>query len=372
MLAHAMMARAEIPTPALLLDLDRFERNIGRMAGHMKAAGKKLRPHAKTHKCPEIARRQIAAGAVGVCVAKVGEAEVMAAAGIRSLLITTEVVGPEKIGRLLRVLERAPETLAVVDHPDNVRELGEAVARAGRVLNVLVDVDLGARRTGVQPGEPAFELGRLVTLQPALNLRGLQGYAGHCAHVVGFAERRRASHRWMGRLMKTRDLFEKRELPVEIVTGGSSGTFDIDTELEGLTELQCGSYCVMDLDYRRIGSRSGEAYDSFEMALTVLTTVVSVPGDEMAIVDAGFKAFSTDKPFVPEAVERPGLEYSWAGDEHGRLTVKEPGRLPRLGERIEFFPPHCDPTINLYDRLYPMRGDKVDAVWEIAGRGRSQ
>lgn len=366
------MSKAELPTPALLLDLDRFERNIQKMAAHVKAAGKHLRPHAKTHKCPEIARRQIEAGAVGISVAKVGEAEVLSAAGIRNLLITTEVVGAEKIGRLLRVLDRAPETMVVVDHSDNARELGATIARAGRVLNVLVDVDVGGRRTGVAPGPPALELARLVAGQRSLTLRGLQGYAGHCAHVMGFAERRRASHRAMAPLLETRDLFEKHGLPVEIVSGGSSGTFDIDVELAGLSELQCGSYCVMDLDYRRIGGRGGASYDAFEMALTVLATVVSVPASALAIVDAGFKAFSTDKPFVPEAVEWPGIEYSWAGDEHGRLTVTEAGRAPRLGERVEFFPPHCDPTVNLYDRLYAVRGDRVEAVWEIAARGRSQ
>jgi len=367
------MTRAEIPTPALLLDLDRFERNLQKMAAHVKGANKKLRPHAKTHKCPEIALRQVAAGAVGVCVAKVGEAEVMAAAGVRNLLITTEVVGPEKIGRLLGVLDRQPETMAVVDHPDNVSELGQAMARAGRVLNVLIDVDVLGRRTGVQPGEPALELAQTVRRQPALNLRGLQGYAGHCAHVIGFEERRRTSRRCMSRLMKTRELFEKHGVPVDIVSGGSSGTFNIDSELEGLTELQSGSYCVMDLDYRRIGGKSGgPAYDDFEMALTVLTTVISVPSAEMAMIDAGLKAFSTDKPFVPEAVEWPGVEYSWAGDEHGRLTLTEAGRLPHLDDRIEFYPPHCDPTINLYDQIYAMRGDKVEGVWEIAGRGRSQ
>jgi len=166
------MTRAEIPTPALLLDLDRFERNVAKMAAHVKAAGKKIRPHAKTHKCPEIARRQVAAGAVGVCVAKVGEAEVMAAAGVRNLLITTEVVGPEKIGRLLGVLRRQPETLVVVDNPDNVRELGDAVARAGLVLNVLVDVDVGGRRTGIQPGESARDLGRHHHPAPRARLTG--------------------------------------------------------------------------------------------------------------------------------------------------------------------------------------------------------
>src|SRR5215471_5836992 len=172
--ARPAMTRNEIPTPALLLDLERFERNIAKMAAHVKAAGKKLRPHSKTHKCPEIARRQIAAGAVGICCAKVGEAEVMAAAGIRNILITTEVVGPEKIGRLLGVLEQAPETIAVVDNVDNVRELGQAMAAAGKVLNVLVDVDVGGRRTGTQPGEHAAHLARMVMLELPLNLRGLQ------------------------------------------------------------------------------------------------------------------------------------------------------------------------------------------------------
>ena len=366
------MTRNEIPTPALLLDLERFERNIAKMAAHVKAAGKKLRPHSKTHKCPEIARRQIAAGAVGICCAKVSEAEVMAAAGIRNILITTEVVGPEKIHRVLGVLEQAPETLAVVDNVDNVKELGRAMAAAGKVLNVLVDVDVGGRRTGTQPGEAAVHLGRMVMLESTLNLRGLQGYAGHCAHVPGYANRRRTSHRWMNRLMKTRDLFEKNDLPVEIVSGGSSGTFNIDSELKGLTELQSGSYCVMDLDYRRIGGKGGGDYDDFEMALTVLTTVVSVPSKEMAMVDGGLKAFSTDKPFVPEPLECPGVSYSWAGDEHGRLTVSEAGRLPALGQLIEFFPPHCDPTINLYDKIYVMRGQQVEAIWDIAGRGCSQ
>src|SRR5258705_1526883 len=221
--APCAMTRAELPTPALLLDLDRFERNLQEMAAHVTAAGKKLRPHSKTHKCPEIARRQVAAGAVGVCVAKVSEAEVMAAAGVRNLLITTEVVGPEKIGRLLGVLRRQPETLVAVDHPDNVHELGRAVKEAGLVLNVLVDVDVGGRRTGVQPGEPARDLGREGLAQPTLHLRGLQGYAGHCAHVMGFEERRRTSKRWMNRLMNARERLRKTGMAGPIATWGPLG-----------------------------------------------------------------------------------------------------------------------------------------------------
>ena len=175
------------------------------------------------------------------------------------------------------MLERNPETLVVVDHPDNVQDLGAAMAAGGPVLNVLVDVEVGGRRTGVEPGEPAVDLGRRVAGQRHLNLRGLQGYAGHCAHVEGWEARRRVLAPMDGRLMKTRALFERNGLPVEIVTGGLERHIRHRRRARGLTELQSGSYCVMDLDYRRIGGRNGPAYDEFEMALTVLTTVVSRP-----------------------------------------------------------------------------------------------
>jgi D-serine deaminase-like pyridoxal phosphate-dependent protein len=364
------MHRDEIPTPALLLDIERFERNLARMAAHVRAVGKALRPHAKTHRCPEIARLQVAAGALGVACAKLGEAEVMARAGLRGLLITTEVVPAASIRRLTRLTAEAPDTMVVVDNADNVRALGQAAAEDGVTLNVLVDVHVGARRTGVEPGEPAVALGRLVSEQRRLRLLGLQGYAGQCAHVMGWAARRAASHAAMAPLMETRERFGRAGLPVEVVAGGSTGTYDIDVELAGLTELQAGSYCVMDLDYRRIGGRTGDALTDFEMALTVVATVVSVAADR-AMVDAGLKAFSTDKPFPPEAVERSGFSYGFAGDEHGRLTLNDPSRAPRLGERIEFFAPHCDPTVNLYDRVWVVRGAQVEAVWEIAARGRS-
>ena len=365
------MNRDEIPTPALLLDLDRFERNLVRMKDHVRASGKQYRPHAKTHRCPEIARRQIEAGALGVACAKLGEAEVMAGAGIRGLLITTEIVTPAAMFRLVRLLESAPDTMVVVDNAANVEALGRAMAARSLTLDVLIDIDVGGRRTGAQPGEPALALAKAVSKHRGLRLRGLQGYAGHCAHVMGWAARREASLKAMAPLMDTRRLFEKEGLPVEIVAGGSTGTHDIDVELEGLTELQSGSYCVMDLDYRRIGGRTGEMLTDFEMALTVAGTVVSVPTADRAMVDAGLKAFSTDKPFPPVAVERPGLTYEFAGDEHGRLTITDPSRAPELGERIEFFPPHCDPTFNLYDRVYVVRGTNVESVWEITARGKS-
>jgi D-serine deaminase-like pyridoxal phosphate-dependent protein len=365
------MTRDEIPTPALLLDLDRFERNLARMAAHVDAHGKALRPHAKTHRCPEIARRQVAAGALGVACAKLGEAEVMARAGVRGLLVTTEVVAPSAIRRLTRLVAEAPDTLVVVDNAENVVALAAAATADDVTIDVLVDVDVGGRRTGVAPGPAAVALGCAVAAQSSLRLRGLQGYAGHCAHVVGWAARREASLAAMAPLAETRRMFEAAGLPVDIVAGGSTGTYDIDVALDGLTELQSGSYCVMDLDYRRIGGRAGDLFTDFEMALTVIATVVSVPTADRAMVDAGLKAFSTDRPFPPEPVERPAIAYGFAGDEHGRLTVTDPARAPRLGERIEFFPPHCDPTVNLYDRVWVVRGTRVEAVWEIAARGRS-
>jgi 3-hydroxy-D-aspartate aldolase len=366
------MTRDEIPTPALLLDLDRFERNLRTMARHVAAAGKQLRPHAKTHKCPEIARRQLAAGAVGVVCAKLAEAEVMAEAGISGLLISTEVVGAEKVARLMALLDRAPDTLVVVDHPDGVAQLSRAARAAGHVVQALVDVDVGCRRTGCQPGPPALALARTVADAPAMRFRGLQGYAGQCAHVVGWEARRQASHAALAPLMDTRQLLESNGLAVDIVSGASTGTYNIDSELPGLTELQAGSYCVMDLDYLRIGGKAAERFTDFELALTVLATVVSVPTADRGIVDAGLKAFATDRPFGPEAIERPGLRYEWAGDEHGRLVIGETARAPALGERIEFIPPHCDPTMNLYDRLYATRGARVEGVWEISARGKSQ
>jgi D-serine deaminase-like pyridoxal phosphate-dependent protein len=295
----------------------------------------------------------------------------MARFGIRGLLITTEVVAPSAIRRLMRLVAEAPDTMVVVDNADNVDALARAAADDGVTLNVLIDVDVGGRRTGAQPGEPALALARQVVRRGALRLRGLQGYAGHCAHVMGWDKRREASLAAMAPLMETRERFEREGLPVEIVAGGSTGTHDIDVELSGLTELQSGSYCVMDVDYRRIGGRTADTLTEFEMALTVATTVVSVPTADRAMVDGGLKAFSTDKPFPPDAVERPGVEYGFAGDEHGRLTITDAARAPRLGERIEFFPPHCDPTFNLYDRVWCVRGSRVEAVWDIAARGRS-
>src|SRR5256712_3324750 len=287
------MTRDDVPTPALLLDLDRFERNLSRMAAHVQRHNKNLRPHAKTHKCPEIGRRQLAAGARGVACAKLGEAEVMARAGIHGVLITTEIVAAVAIRRLMRLVAEAPDTLIVVDNADNVAALGREAAGDGVVVGVLVDVDVGNRRTGVAAGEPALALARAVAAQRALRLRGLQGYAGHCAHVVGWKARRAASLEALRPLVETRALLEENGLPIEIVAGGSTGTWDIDVELPGLTELQAGSYCVMDLDYRRIGGPGGPLPTHFEEGPTAVAAGVTVPTPVPPVVDRGLQGIST-------------------------------------------------------------------------------
>jgi 3-hydroxy-D-aspartate aldolase len=360
------ITRHDLPTPSLLLDLDAFESNLSRMADHARGAGIALRPHAKTHKCVEIAKRQIAAGALGICVATIREAEAMAAGGIHGLLITSEMVGPEKISRLVELTRRHPDTMSVVDHPTHAGQLSAAAAAAGVTLNLMIDIDPGGRRTGVAPGEPASALARQVSRLPHLALRGIHSYAGPSSHVVGYDARRTHSHQAMAPAIATLHVLRKEGLPLGILSGGSTGTYNIDPELKAMTELQVGSYVFMDVDYRRIGGRRGAIYDDFRPALTVLATVISKSYRESATVDAGFKAFATDRRFGPELKNVTGVEFSWGGDEHGILKLVNPSRGIELGDRLEFIVPHCDPNTNLYDRLIGVRGDKVESIWPIA------
>jgi D-serine deaminase-like pyridoxal phosphate-dependent protein len=367
-----VIALTDIPTPALLVDLDVLESNLSRLAEHASRRGLSIRPHAKTHRCPEIARLQVAAGALGVSCAKLGEAEVMASAGIPGLLITTEVVAEEAMRRLMILLRRAPETLIVIDNIENAKRLSALAEDSGiPAVRALLDLDVGARRTGVDPGQSALQLYTQVARLRNIEVRGLHAYAGQAAHVVGWEKRRQTSNGALSPVKLTARLLEESGLSLQVVTGGSTGTYDIDSELDCYTELQCGSYSVMDLEYRGIGGRDSDEFHDFGMALTVMATVISVRSNDLAIVDAGTKSFSTDRPLVPVAVDRPGLTYSWAGDEHGRLTVAKSTEAPRLGERIRFYPPHCDPTINLFDRIYVLRDEQPIDIWTIAARGRS-
>lgn len=346
-----MLTKQQLPTPALLLDLDKFEINLARMAAHVEKSGKSLRPHAKAHKCVEIARRQIAAGAIGVCVATVAEAELMAAAGIPGLLLTSPVADPIKIVRIAQT-----GAMVVVDHPQQVAWYDQAAGATGRKLDVLVDLDVGDHRTGARSPEDAAEIAEAVDQATHLELRGLQAYSVLGSHAGGLDERKRVSAESFRIASRALGIMLRRGLSTEIVTGGSTGTWEIDTAVPDLTELQAGSYALMDLAYRREGL-------DFAHALTVLTTVVSANHPGFVTVDAGYKAFATDRGYGPEAVDLPGSKYRWGGDEFGYVDM--PDGLPELGSRIEFIPPHCDPTANLYDRIYVCRGGQVEAVWPI-------
>ncbi len=361
----------DLPTPALLVDLDALEANIAKMAAHCKSKGRALRPHGKTHKCPEIARRMVAAGAVGACAAKLSEAEVFAQGGIRGLLVTGAVIGQHKIERAIRLAAKQPDTAFCVDDARNVADLDSVAAAAKTRLNVAIDLYVG-NRTGVGTGQPGLDLARVIARHKNLRLAGLQAYAGHASHRNGFEARREMSVQLMQSAVATKRMIEADGIPCPLVTGGSTGTYNIDSEVDGVTELQPGSFVFMDIDYARIGDQNGPVYRDFQFSLSVLTTVVSKPTKHGVVVDGGLKAFSTDKPFRPEPKGIEGSTFSWGGDEHGMLNLEKASKSLDIGDRVEFYVPHCDPTVNLYDRIYGVRGKQVETSWTIAARGKSQ
>jgi 3-hydroxy-D-aspartate aldolase len=348
--------KTEIPTPALLVDLDALDANITRMADRVRLTGKKLRPHAKAHKCVDVARRQVAAGAAGICVATIDEAELMCRAGIEGLLLTSPVADPVKMRRIV-----ATGAMVVVDHSRQVEWYAAAAAESGRILEVLVDLDVGDHRTGAGSEEQALGIAQAVDRSAHLRLRGIQAYSVRGSHAGNFEERAKVSEEALARAAMVQGRMKQAGLPAEILSGGSTGTWDIDLAIAEVTELQAGSYVFMDLAYRRLGL-------DFAHAMTVMATVISANHAGFVTVDAGFKAFSTDRGYGPEAVGLTGSTYRWGGDEFGYVDFA--AGAPRLGERIEFIPPHCDPTVNLYDRMWACRGDRVEAVWPVMARYR--
>jgi D-serine deaminase-like pyridoxal phosphate-dependent protein len=350
----------EVGTPALLLNLDALERNIARMARECAEAKVALRPHTKTHKSPWIAAQQLRAGAVGVCTAKLGEAEVMLKAGIANILVTTEIT-PPKVDRLLGLATLGAVT-AVVDDGDVLAYLGQRAAERGMEVSVLVDVNVGQERTGVEPGQPAVSLARLCSETDGVRFAGLQGYEGNLQHVVNADDRRRLAREAFDKLRTTREAIESIGLPVDWVTTAGTGTYRYAMEHGVATEVQPGSYVVMDSHYARVSGVS------FENALFVITGVVSVNRRNQFIVDAGWKALSTEDG-MPTVHDAPEATYEPAGDEHGK--VKGLTRPCRPGDQIWIVPSHCDTTINLYDRYVLFRDDgRVEGDIPIAGRGQ--
>jgi D-serine deaminase-like pyridoxal phosphate-dependent protein len=358
------MAVNELDTPALLLDLDGLERNIQKMAEFFASRPVALRPHAKTHKCPQIALRQLAAGAIGITCAKVGEAEVMVATGVRDILIANQVTGAVKIDRLTDLAAHG-ELMVAVDDAANVADLGAACRAKDVRLRVLVEVDIGMGRCGVRPGQAALELARQVSDEPHLRLAGLMGYEGHLVMIEDPSERERRVGEAFVALAETRELLEREGLDVTIVSGGGTGTFDLTSRAQGVTEIQAGSYVVMDSTYRRIRPE-------FESALTVLTTVVSRPEPDRVVTDAGLKAMTKEFGW-PQPIDVPGASVRYLSEEHGVLSLTDPGAVTlRPGDRVRFVPSHCCTTVNLHDVFHVIRDERLVDVWPISGRGRSQ
>lgn len=350
------MNKFDIPTPALTLDLDRFERNLHRMAREVAAADRDLRPHVKAHKCVEVARRQLEAGARGLCVATVPEAEAMARAGHTGILLTGPLGDPAKIKRIVHT-----GAAAVVDHIQQARWYSEAADAAQRQMDLFIDLDIGDHRTGTSSAEQALEIARFISGTQHLRLRGLQAYSVSGSHGADRAARTQISRDTFNRAREVRSVLRKDGHECKTLTGGSTGTWDIDLAMDALTELQAGSYVFMDLAYRKIGI-------DYENALAVQATVISANHADFVTVDAGFKAFSTDRPFGPEPINLPGAGYRWGGDEFGYVDLVDCAIKPKLGDRIEFIPPHCDPTVNLYARIYTCRGENVEAIWQTIAR----
>ncbi len=365
-------SRRDLNTPVLIVELDALTRNIDRMAAFAASKGLKLRPHAKTHKSPEIARRQVAAGAVGACCAKLGEAEVLADGGILAgLHITSPVVSPPAIERLVALNARVEGLMCVVDNPDNVHAIGAAAA-GGKPVQLVIDVDPGIHRTGVASPEAAVALLQAIRAEPALRYAGVQFYCGREQHIESFAERQSTMVERAGVVRTVIAALTAAGGAPEIVTGGGTGTHRIDAELGLFTELQVGSYVFMDSQYL-VCDLTGDGQGSpFETSLMVDARVVSANAPNMATLDAGFKAFSTDaNPPQILSGAPAGATYFFMGDEHGALFVPD-GTPMALSEMVTLAAPHCDPTVNLYDTYHVVQGDTLRALWPVAARGRSR
>ncbi len=365
------LSKWDLDTPALCVDLDRLERNLATLQAQVSGAGIASRPHAKTHKCPAIARLQLASGAVGICVAKLSEAEVMFEHGVDRLLLTTSNVTPSKIKRAMQLRKWCDGFIQAVDTPANARELSDAAREAGVTADVVVDVDPGGHRTGIEPGDPAVALAQLVDQLPNLQLRGMLCYDGGSQHVAGFEARRTQALERLAPAGETFAAMQRAGLNVEIFSGGGTGTYNIDHETAGFTDVQAGSYVFMDAQYMAIGGRDGEVYTDFEPSLTVVTTVLNASYEGRATTDAGAKALTINRPGAIVA-GATGMTYGSGSDEFGTIRYDNPSRTFAVGDRLDVIVAHCDPVVNLYDRLYGVRADRVETVWPIAARGRSQ
>jgi D-serine deaminase-like pyridoxal phosphate-dependent protein len=357
-------AIADIATPALLVDLAALDRNISRLAGYLKvqAPGVRLRPHAKTHKSPDIAHRQIAAGAIGVCCQTVAEAEAMAAAGVTDILLSNQIADAGKAERLA-VIAGVSRLSVCVDDTSQVALLADAAATAGVTIHVLVELDVGGARCGVQSADAAVAMARRVVSAPALAFEGIQAYHGRAQHLRKPSERQTAIAEATRLAAAASAAIGDAGIACRTITGAGTGSFEFEAASSIYTELQCGSYVFMDADYARNEIDDTTNVPRFEQALTVLATVISMPIADRAVCDAGLKAISLDSG-PPSLRLYPGLDYAGASDEHSKLTVHLPGAL-HVGQKIHLVPGHCDPTVAMHDWIIVHDGETVLEVWPV-------
>ena len=347
----------DLETPALLVDLDLMEANLERMAACFRKVPAKLRPHFKNHKCPELAARQLDAGAIGITCATIGEAECLVHHGVWSVLLANEIVDPAKIGRYVE-LARQADVIVCIDNAKIAADLARAARDRHTRVSVLVDVDTGLHRCGVPPGEPTIRLARTVA-ELGLRFRGLMGYEGHVLRTPPGPEKAEMVAAAMQPLMETKACLERTRMPVEIVSVGGTGTYSLSGRYPGVTEIQAGSYLLMDTDYRQCCS-------DFAPALGLLTTVISKNEGERVVTDCGLKALSCERG-VPAVKDLPGLKTRRLTAEHAIIDLTDPSAPVQVGDRIEMYVHYSDATVNLHDRIYGMRGERVETILRVEG-----
>lgn len=351
-----------------------MERNLQKMAGFLRARGKGFRPHTKTHKSPQIAKRQLAAGAVGVCAAKVSEALVLARAGVGPILITSPVTTDVKVDLIAELVADGARIQVVVDSTLGANLLDQAARQRKVAIDVLIDIDPRLGRTGVREQADVLALAAWLATNEraggALHLIGVQHYAGQVQHIAGHAARAERSLACWRSAVAICDALREAGHALDVITGAGTGTYDIDCDVAAVTDLQVGSYVFMDQQYLDVGGRSGAVLDDFEVSLTVLTTAISQPKQGAITVDCGFKGFASES-IAPMPIDLPGAKYHFFGDEHGVLTLPSGAQEPLLGRQVQFVTPHCDPTVNLYDYYWVHRDGYVHALWPVSARGCS-
>jgi D-serine deaminase-like pyridoxal phosphate-dependent protein len=354
--------KSELDTPALLIDLDLFEKNIERLSQFCSAHNTSWRPHSKAHKSPQIARLLMDAGACGITCAKLSEAEVMVAQGIDQILIANQIVTPAKLRRLAMLQENA-QVISTLDNIQLVTVMDEAARSMGQKIPVLVDIDIGMNRTGVSPGTPVLELARAIVDAAGLEFKGIMGYEGHVLDIAPPEEKIRVCQSSLDHLLASRDLLETNGIAVEIISAGGTGCYPITTAYPGITEIQAGGGIFMDLMYREACF-----VDDLDFALSLLGTVTSRHPTH-AVIDAGFKSMSGFH-HQPRPLKRDDLEFRYLSAEHGVWNIKDGCVGPQVGEQIEFLVGYSDSTNFMHEHFIGLRGEVVEVVWEIAARGK--